>query len=132
MRLYIRNNPGWITFINGSDDLDSFELSYLPGTKALIGDLSTFNKPMLSKLLKLLEDNPLIDCYSSEDLSDAVFLSRFTEIDKAPLLPSQFGSLDEFFESDKSFQSVQRNLDIPYIKKLYAVGKGKFHINLLT
>lgn len=131
MRLFIRNKPYWINFIHSVDELRQFEEAYIPNTKVLIGDLSTFNKSMLSKLLKLLEENPMIDCYSSQDLTDPVLLSRFLQVVKDPLNLNQNISEDSYFTSDRNYQAVQMNLDLPYTLKLLARGRSKFELTLL-
>lgn len=131
MRLFIRNKPYWINFIHSVDELRQFEEAYIPNTKILIGDLSTFNKSMLSKLLKLLEENFMIDCYSSQDLTDPVLLSRFLQVVKDPLNLNQNISEDSYFTSDRNYQAVQMNLDLPYTLKLLARGRSKFELTLL-
>lgn len=114
------------------DELRQFEEMYVPGTKILIGDLATFSKPMLSKLLKLLEENPAIDCYSSQDLMDFVLLSRFVQVIKDPLELKREISEDAYLSSDKDYQSVQIHLDLPASLKLLAKGRTKFELTLLS
>lgn len=59
--------------------------AYLPGTPLIVGDLATFSRQMMQMLLKFVEDNPEVSCYSSVDVADPVLLSRFPEIVKEPL-----------------------------------------------
>lgn len=131
MKLYVRIKPKWINFLHNVEDMSSFEESYNRGTSIVIGDLSMFNKYMLSKLLKLLEENPMIDCYTSQDLCDPVLLSRFTEIVKEPLKVSRSLSSDSYSESDKSYQSVAMYLDLKPSNALLAKGRSKLDIVLL-
>lgn len=131
MRLYIRNRPYWCNFVHNVEELRQFEDAYIPGTKILIGDLATFNRQMNSKLLKLLEENPMIDCFSSQDITDAVLLSRFMEVVKEPLKLNQTISEESYLTSDKSYQSVQMYLDLPVGKKLHAANLSKFELSLL-
>lgn len=131
MKLYIRNKPGWINFVHTVEELRQFEDAYIPGTKILIGDLATFNKSMLSKLLKLLEENPMLDCYSSRDVSDPVLLSRFMQVVKEPLELQQSISEESFLNSDRKYQAVQMHLDLRYSLKLIAQGRTKFGLTLL-
>lgn len=132
MKLYIRTRPYWCNFVHTIEELRQFEDAYIPNTKILIGDLSTFNKQMSSKLLKLLEENPLIDCYSSQDLTDAVLLSRFMEVIKEPLSLNPIVSEEQFLNSDKSYQSAKLYLDLPVSLLLHSAGVSKFELNLLV
>lgn len=129
MRLYIRQRPRWINFLHTVEDIKIFEEAYVPRTEVLIGDLCTFNRYMMQRLLKLLEENPYIDCYSSQDISDPVLLSRFLQVCKDPLEPAKV--TDDFFETDRSYSSVNACLGLPYSLKLYAERQSKFNITLL-
>lgn len=84
MKLYIRDRERHVLFVHSVEELMDFSDMYV-GQEVVIGDLSTFNRPMVQRLLKLLEENPRIDCYSSYDIDDPILLSRFTEVIKVPL-----------------------------------------------
>lgn len=110
MILLVRRRLGYINFLHNVDEFRQFIFNYVPGSKVLIGDLSYFNKPMKNMLLKFLEDNPLVDCYSSTDLDDSIILSRFVQVRKEPLLLTSSNSLDDFKNSNKDFSSVEQDL----------------------
>lgn len=110
MILLVRRRLGYINFIHNVDEFRQFIFNYVPGSKVLIGDLSYFNKPMKNMLLKFLEDNPLVDCYSSTDLDDSIILSRFVQVRKEPLILTSANSLDDFKNSNKDFSSVEQDL----------------------
>ena len=79
-KLFIRNRKcGYITFLHNKQELLDFIYSYIPGRHLVIGDVATFNNSMRQALLKLIEENPMLDCYSSEDLVDPIIQSRFVE-----------------------------------------------------
>lgn len=132
MRLYIRHKVGWVNFVANVAELRMFEEGYFPGNKVIIGDLALFNRAMRMKLLKLLEENPLIDCYSSEDVSDPVLLSRFTEVIKEPLLLKREISEDLYFQSSRDYSSVEQYLDLSYERKLLAFRRTKFQLTLIN
>lgn len=113
MNLYVRHRPQgvWINFVHSVQDLRDFIEIYIPGRPILIGDLSTFNKSMKNLLLKFVEDNPLIDCYSSSDITDPVLLSRFPNIVKEPLSIDSTHDEESFSSSDKSYLSSVQLLD---------------------
>lgn len=132
MRLYIRHKVGWVNFVANVAELRMVEEGYFPGNKVIIGDLALFNRAMRMKLLKLLEENPLIDCYSSEDVSDPVLLSRFTEVIKEPLLLKREISEDLYFQSSRDYSSVEQYLDLSYERKLLAFRRTKFQLTLIN
>lgn len=106
-KLFIRNRScGYITFLHDKDEMVEFSTYYLPGRHLVIGDLSTFSKPMKNMLLKLIEENPALDCYSSSDICDPIIQSRFVQIIKDPLALKESHSLDDYLSSDKSHQSA--------------------------
>ena len=109
MILYVRNKPDkFINFINSMDELKAFIDIFIPGKAVVIGDLSLFSKRMMDVLLKFLEDNPMIDCYSSSDITDPVLLSRFIKEVKDPLrFPTNLESIDKFKESNRDYVSVE-------------------------
>lgn len=129
MRLFIRQRPQWINFLHTVEDIKAFEEAYVAGTQVLIGDLCTFNRYMLQRLLKLLEENPRIDCYSSQDIADPVLLSRFLQVVKDP--PEKEKPSDDFFETDRSYSAVDASFSFSYGLKLYAEKQSKFNITLL-
>lgn len=108
MRLFIRHRTkSWIIYLHDTKELKDFIASYMPGRPLLIGDVSQFNSSMRTVLLKFVEDNPEIDLYSSFDVVDPILLSRATEIIKDPLTYTRSNSIDQFFESDKSYLAAQ-------------------------
>lgn len=132
MTLYIRVRPRYINMIHTLDELKTFEESYFPGTSVLLGDLAMFNRPMIQKLLKLIEENAEIDCYSSEDLQDPVLLSRFMKVEKAAHELRVNPDVNVFLKSDKSFLSAAQYLDMSNGKRMLAVGGSRFVVSLLS
>lgn len=111
-KLFIRNRKcGYITFLHNKQELLDFIYSYIPGRHLVIGDVATFNNSMRQALLKLIEENPMLDCYSSEDLVDPIIQSRFVEIIKEPLVLDLHHNVDEFLSSDRKFQSAHMYLN---------------------
>ena len=131
MVLYVRKRVDGLVFVHSIDELRKFEGNYFPGTRVVLGDLSVFSRPMIEFMLKFLEENPVVDCFSSEDIDNPVLLSRFVRVDKTPLSLSPSPSLDQFTESDKSYRSVELYLDLPYRLKLMAVGADTLRMSLL-
>lgn len=84
---------------------------YLPGRPLVIGDIATFNKGMRQALLKFIEENPVVNCYSSEDLVDPILQSRFIEISKDSLALDLHHNVDEYLSSDKNYQSAHMFLN---------------------
>ena len=87
---------------------------------------------MVSMLLKLTEENPQIDCYSSLDIVDPVLLSRFREVVKVPLEIRSEHSEKDFMLSDRSFSSTVAHLEFPDTSRLLAVGASKTEVALLS
>lgn len=111
-RLFIRNRScGYITFLHTKQELVDFMANYLPGRALVIGDIATFNKPMRQALLKFIEENPSVSCYSSEDLVDPILQSRFHTISKEPLVLDLHHNVDDYLASDKSYQSAHMCLN---------------------
>ena len=106
MKLYVRNKSKWINFIHSVEEFKEFEECYIQGRKMVIGDLAQFNKPMLNRLLKFIEENSDIDCYSSKDITDPILLSRFVEVVKEPLILASSHSIEDFNNSDKDYMSA--------------------------
>ena len=66
---------------------------------------------MRQALLKLIEENPALDCYSSEDLVDPIIQSRFVEIRKDPQIIDAHHNVEEFLEKyDACIQKKWVNL----------------------
>lgn len=73
----------------------------------VIGDLSLWSAASRLRLLKLIEENPEIDVYSSQDLYIPILQSRFTHVvkdmsvkpvyDKEYTIKKQFGCLRGLF-----------------------------------
>ena len=131
MRLYIRDRSRFINFVHTVVELRSFVDDYLYGTPVVLGDVSVFNGQMRSMLLKFLEDNPMVDCYSSVDISDAVLLSRFTEVVKEPIVLTTNHSEADFMDSDRSLQSAVLHLGVPDSVRLYCKGASRFDVSLM-
>ena len=81
---------------------------------------------MKSRLLKLIEENPILDVYTSVDLQDPTLLSRFVFISKRPLVPITGCEADKFQNSSRSYldtalyldnQSVDVKLRAPLVNK---------------
>lgn len=111
-RLYIRNKDKAANciFVHTPTELLEVIDMYIPGRNIIIGDPAQFNGPMRSMLLKLIEENPNIDVYSSIDNGDSVLYSRFTEIIKEPISIRPSSSVDDFFKSPRSYQDAQMYL----------------------
>ena len=129
MDIYIRQKKGWVNFVNGIDELRTFVDNYIPNTSIKIGDLSTFTLQMKTMLLKFVEDNPKVDCYSSTDVFDDTILSRCVHYIKEPFTIVVSPSIEEFKNSNKSFSDVQRSLSMNNTMKLRAY---KLHNSLLN
>lgn len=133
MKLFIRKKTTWINFISSVAELRAFQDNYIPNTKLLIGDISQFNKSMLNMLLKFLEDNQHIDCYSSKDVADKVLLSRFAEVEKERIKLDYVPSTQDFLESSKDFNAIGTFL--PHIDPNYQlrlVGAQNYLVEILT
>lgn len=106
-KLYIRDRScGYITFLHSKQELTEFIENYIPGRPLVIGDLSQFNSGMKQMLLKFIEENPIINCYSSEDPVDGILQSRFIEILKQPVVLASNHDVTAYLSSDRSYQSA--------------------------
>lgn len=105
MVLYVRSKNKWVNYLHDVNEFRTFVDNYIPGTKLVIGDVALFSTPMKNMLLKFLEDNPIVDCYSSEEIADSVLLSRFVEIKKESMALTPI-TIEEFKDSDKGFSSA--------------------------
>lgn len=105
MNLYVRHKEKgvWINFIHDITEFKDFEASYISGRNLLIGDISSFTRPMLNRLLKFIEENPEVNCYTSKDITDPILLSRFVSIIKEPITISSITSINDFMESNKDY-----------------------------
>ena len=132
MRLLVRYKSEFVNFVHNISELRDFVEAYVPGTRIVLGDISTFSKQMVSMLLKLTEENPQIDCYSSLDIVDLVLLSRFREVVKVPLEIRSEHSEKDFMLSARSFSSTVAHLELPDTSRLLAVGASKTEVALLS
>jgi hypothetical protein len=132
MRLLVRDKSEFVNFVHNISELRDFVEAYVPGTRIVLGDISTFSKQMVPMLLKLTEENPQIDCYSSLDIVDPVLLSRFREVVKVPLEIRSEHSEKDFMLSDRSFSSTVAHLELPDTSRLLAVGASKTEVALLS
>lgn len=108
MVLYVRHKQGiWINYVHSIEEFREFEDILIPGRHMVIGDLALFSKPMMYWLLKLIEENSEIDCYSSKDIQDPILLSRFVNIIKDPVTYDRTHSMEDFKESSKDYNSVE-------------------------
>lgn len=105
MILYVRSRGRFINFVHSVEEFKMFQDSYIPGTPILLGDISMFNSPMKVMLLKFIEENSNVSCYSSQDITDPVLLSRFVQVIKEPLVPQSI-SVDELRDLDKSYETI--------------------------
>lgn len=78
--LYIHKSPKQFTPMS-DDDLLRF-ISTGVFFPCVIGDLSLWSASSRLRLLKLIEENPQIDVYSSQDLYLPILQSRFSSIVK--------------------------------------------------
>lgn len=119
MNLYVRVRNKYINFLHSVQEFKQFQDMYIPGTPVLIGDISYFNKHMLNMLLKFIEENPAVDCYSTMDVQDPIILSRTVGIFKDPIPLVESASIEEFKQSDRGFVAIQEHLhSMSYQKKL--------------
>ena len=119
MNLYVRVRHKYINYLHNVQEFRQFLDMYISGTPIMIGDISVFNKPMKNMLLKFVEENPCVDCYSSSDIKDPILLSRCVNIFKDPIQFHETPSVEEFKKSDRSFIAVQEYLpSFSYAKKL--------------
>lgn len=131
-KLFIRDRScGYITFLKGKQELQAFIVDYLPGRHLVIGDLSNFTNAMIQILLKFIEENPSVDCYSSTDPCNSILQSRFVSIVKQPLTLTYDQGDEKFLSSDRSYQSAEIHLSKSCAVKLRApLLRGKA-LNLL-
>ena len=112
MRLYIRRRKGiWITYVHDTNELKEFVANYIPGRRFIIGDLALFNQTMLNVLLKFVEENSDVDCYSSSDIMNPILLSRFVEVIKDPVAIIPTHSPDEFMNSVHDYVAAESFLE---------------------
>lgn len=111
--LYIRDRKKWITFCYSVEDLNFQIQNYVPGRDIIIGDIAQFNNAMKQKLLKFLEDNPCISCYSEYEIADPVLISRFVRVIKERLEISTSQSTEEFMKSAKNYPDIR--VFVPHI-----------------
>ncbi len=107
MNLYIRHREKgvWITFLHSIDEFNELEANYIPGRRLVIGDLSLFSKSMLNKLLKFIEENHNIDCFTSKDIDDPILMSRFRSVFKEGVIHNVTHSLEDYQKSTMDYQS---------------------------
>lgn len=130
MKLFIRNKQNWINFLHSTEEFKQFLDNYIPGTQLVIGDISFFNSSMKTMLLKFIEENELVDCYSSQDIMDPVLLSRFIEVVKEPLT-YQTVSLEELRELEKTYPNII-GTSLSNNAKLHAYHASQSTLNVLS
>lgn len=131
MVLFIRDRSRCVNFVHNVKELLEFVGNYIYGTHVVLGDLSLFSGPMRSMLLKFLEDNPAVDCYSSTDLCDAVLLSRFSRVVKVRLDVCCTSSEESFRKSGRDAMAAVQYLDVPNTVRMLAVGGSDLELGLL-
>lgn len=133
MVLKIRKKDSYINFIHNIQELRDFRDNYIPHSKILIGDISMFNKNMLNILLKFLEENPSVDCYSSKDITDPVLISRFTKVEKEQIRLDYHPSTQDFIDSSRDYNAIGTFLPhIKYEYQLRMLHAPNFLIEILT
>lgn len=100
--LYIHKSPK--QFIPMSDDDLNRFISTGVFYPCVIGDLSLWSSSSRLRLLKLIEENPFIDVYSSQDLYIPILQSRFTSIVKDMSVTPVF---DKDYSLRKSFGNIR-------------------------
>lgn len=108
MNIYIRTKPKWINFVS-PQELSVLIESYT-GAPITIGDISLFNKSAIQKLLKLVEENPQIDLYSSKDIECPPLFSRAVRVYKQYNSEEQTFDANEFYNSNRDYNSISRLL----------------------
>lgn len=131
MTLYVRRRTKWITFVHSVQELREFCAAYIPGQSPVLGDISRFNKQMRNILLRFLEHNPSVDCYSSEDIPAGALLSRFSRIEKELEPLGHTPSDDSFLQSPRGAQDAEIHLTFQATGKLLATGCTDFEFTLL-
>lgn len=106
--LYVRfrSQDRWVNMVHSIDEFRDLIDAYFPGTPLVIGDYSTFDGRMKSMLLKFIEDNPEVSVYSSEDVPDAILLSRFPNIEKVPLQISPYHDDASWANAKRDYANV--------------------------
>lgn len=133
MRLYIRDRSKWITFIHTLEELKALEVNFIPGTVLCIGDVSQFTPQMRTLLLKFLEDNPSIDCFSSKDLGDPILVSRFTQVIKEPYNFEVYSSEEDYWASDKTYSDVRSCFQTTTAERqLFIADSSKQMVNIIS
>ena len=87
---------------------------------------------MRSMLLKLIEDHPQVDCYSSTDVVDSVLLSRFVRVVKVSAGYRVEHSEKDFLASDRGYESALQHLDISPRLRLLCVRGTVTEVSLLS
>ena len=132
--LYVRDKSvaGLVNFVHTPQELRAFLDYYVDGTQAVLGDISVFTGQMRSMLLKLIEDHPQVDCYSSTDVVDSVLLSRFVRVVKASAGYRVEHSEKDFLASDRGYESALQHLDISPRLRLLCVRGTATEVSLLS
>lgn len=130
MKLYIRQKPKWINFVN-RDELTEIIANYT-GAPICIGDLATFNAATLQQLLKFVEDNPQVNLYSSEDITNGPLLSRAVEVIKLYKPAMKDYNPSSYLNSSKSYTDIEQYMsDLTYTRKLLLKGLPQRLMGLL-
>ena len=62
---------------------------------------------MLNKLLKFIEENPNIDCFSSRDINNPILSSRFIQVYKQGANEVPQHSVEDYLTSSKDYSSAK-------------------------
>jgi len=133
MILYIRHKNIWINFVTTPEEFNDFVDALDKKKQTVVGDIALFNQKMKNMLLKVMEEYPLLDLYSSIDIVDGPILSRVVQIKKAHLTYPKHGvALDEFLETDRDYLAIDSYLsELKPSNKLLIKGTDKRLINLI-
>lgn len=83
--LYIHTCPVWINYVH-ADDVDSILDDYQGmGKEVVFGDYALWSRQVRKKFLIFIENNEGVSIFSSVNMEDGVFLSRFKSIYITPL-----------------------------------------------
>lgn len=119
--LYIRKRTTTPEIVHNVSELRDFIADYIEGRKLLLDISLIYSGASRALLLKFLEDNPEVDCFSTTDILDPILLSRFRVIEKDPIPFHPCYDDDKFIEGKHTYENAYQYLTCSNAKKLLAV-----------